>query len=249
MSARETASAKLGFTLIELLVVIAIIALLAGIMFPVFGAARSTARKATCQANLKQLYAAFELYAQDWNGVLPGPGGLYGNNSYWAQEGSGIEKYLRCQQLGSKSSYCCPAYTGEWKETRWSPRTYSMNTFLRDPSDMDNNTILRGLCMVSLMAPSNTILLYEGIPASDENLKYGEGYTYRCGDWETVRGYFPKETKYWQGAHKPWHRDRNNYLMCDGHIMTMAPEKWPAFKGPTCEANNFWYVSKFRDGE
>ncbi|MDD4153709.1 MAG: prepilin-type N-terminal cleavage/methylation domain-containing protein, partial [bacterium] len=46
---------KRGFTLIELLVVIAIIAILAAILFPVFGRAREQARKATCQSNLKQL--------------------------------------------------------------------------------------------------------------------------------------------------------------------------------------------------
>jgi len=45
---------KRGFTLIELLVVIAIIAILASILFPVFGRAREQARKATCQATLNR---------------------------------------------------------------------------------------------------------------------------------------------------------------------------------------------------
>jgi prepilin-type N-terminal cleavage/methylation domain-containing protein len=37
-----------GFTLIELLVVVAIIAILAGIMFPVFAQARDKARQVSC---------------------------------------------------------------------------------------------------------------------------------------------------------------------------------------------------------
>ncbi len=54
-----------GFTLIELLVTIAIIALLASILFPVFGKAREKARQTTCTNNLKQISTALMLYAQD----------------------------------------------------------------------------------------------------------------------------------------------------------------------------------------
>lgn len=58
---------RVGFTLIELLVVIAIIAILAAILFPVFGAAQEKARQAKCQSNLKQLGMAINLYLQDYN--------------------------------------------------------------------------------------------------------------------------------------------------------------------------------------
>lgn len=56
-----------GFTLIELLVVIAIIALLAAILFPVFGSARAKSRQSTCQSNLKQLGIAMNMYTQDFD--------------------------------------------------------------------------------------------------------------------------------------------------------------------------------------
>lgn len=58
---------KRAFTLIELLVVIAIIAILAAILFPVFGRARENARKSACQSNLKQLGLAWMQYAQDYD--------------------------------------------------------------------------------------------------------------------------------------------------------------------------------------
>jgi prepilin-type N-terminal cleavage/methylation domain-containing protein len=60
-----TGSPRRGFTLIELLVVIAIIALLAVMLFPVFGRARESARKTSCMSNLKQLALGLEQYTGD----------------------------------------------------------------------------------------------------------------------------------------------------------------------------------------
>jgi prepilin-type N-terminal cleavage/methylation domain-containing protein/prepilin-type processing-associated H-X9-DG protein len=62
---------KKAFTLIELLVVVAIIALLAAILFPVFGRARESARRSTCQSNLKQMGLAFIQYTQDYDERSP----------------------------------------------------------------------------------------------------------------------------------------------------------------------------------
>jgi len=60
-----------GFTLIELLVVISIIALLIGILLPVLGVARGTARDALCKSNQRQWGIAQATFTTENKGRVP----------------------------------------------------------------------------------------------------------------------------------------------------------------------------------
>ncbi|MDD7986225.1 prepilin-type N-terminal cleavage/methylation domain-containing protein [Lentisphaera marina] len=61
---------KQKFTLIELLVVVAIIGILGSLLLPSLSKARMTSRIAVCKSNLKQVYTAQVLFADDNDGMV-----------------------------------------------------------------------------------------------------------------------------------------------------------------------------------
>ncbi|MGA3181833.1 MAG: prepilin-type N-terminal cleavage/methylation domain-containing protein [Verrucomicrobiota bacterium] len=59
-----------AFTLIELLVVIAVIAILAALLLPALSRAKEASRSIKCRDNLHQLQLCWQMYADDYQGVL-----------------------------------------------------------------------------------------------------------------------------------------------------------------------------------
>ncbi|MEN6355951.1 MAG: prepilin-type N-terminal cleavage/methylation domain-containing protein [Armatimonadota bacterium] len=102
-----------GFTLIELLVVIAVIAVLAAVLLPVFASSKETAKRIDCLANLKQIAAAWQLYADNNNGrVCPSYLVSSGTMSSWdfSSTSSGWKAGLLGPYTKSGALYSCPSY-------------------------------------------------------------------------------------------------------------------------------------------
>jgi general secretion pathway protein G len=69
-----------GFTLIEMMIVVAIIAILVSILVPNFIRARAQAQTAACEANLKEIATALELFETD-NDRYPNSGTVNASNT------------------------------------------------------------------------------------------------------------------------------------------------------------------------
>jgi len=115
-----------GFTLIEMLLVVAIMMILATLLFPAIRNARESGRSTACCSNLRQLYLATMSYSGD--GYTPS------SSTYWYQEGSDLQWYLRrgwitwydCNtypDFGPRSSKPSPDGNYDWQDATASQGT------------------------------------------------------------------------------------------------------------------------------
>lgn len=214
----------MGFTLIELLVTIAIIALLAGILFPVFARARETARSANCQSNLKQFGTACLIYAQDWDDYLPISSTDFKLWDYQLMPyiHYDIANYLTRRDF---SIFHCPSGKDSPSCFGYRRRGYAYNEYIA--VNYKETAVL-----TSIETPSNTVLMTDSVFNSSTN---EEGFTIM----RIVHGPFvgPNYIKFFSYRHF----DRANVLFADGHVKSCVKGSYSATYNNWIPNGTKWY--------
>ena len=222
---------KSGFTLIELLVVIAIIAILAAILFPVFGRARENARRSSCQSNLKQIGLGMAQYTQDYDELLVPPvfykaGDTWFSN--WVRQTYPYVKSIQIYQCPSDSSTTPAAGAQFWANDPNFPTTphisYGANFQLAQNVGGANV----GLHLAALTDPSKTVYATDGgstppaaasaLPATEWPLKPSSWVLDRVLNSFVTTAPAGSDNNFMYAGPVPRHLETCNVLWADGHV-------------------------------
>lgn len=230
---------KSGFTLTELLIVIGIIALLAAIMFPVFGRVRENGRRSACSSNLKQLGLAFSQYVNDNAGRYP----FAGNYQNWAQGAmwvtggeNGVPKDYPMAGPGLAENTAPFNYAGDSDNRSAYPEQGAIYSYVREASvymcpsgeDADKKKLSYSMnCAIGAMGqarikePSDIVLLV------DEGKSLNDGFFWAANDGAAT-DLLTKQ-----------HLGGGNLLFTDGHVKFYPFESFP-LDGTQAGRDNKW---------
>jgi prepilin-type N-terminal cleavage/methylation domain-containing protein/prepilin-type processing-associated H-X9-DG protein len=212
-----------GFTLIELLVVIAIIAILAAILFPVFGRARENARRSSCVSNLKQIGLGVLQYTQDNDEGMP--------RTYNPGFRDVLQPYIKSKQI-----FVCPSANNRklpGTETARPPEAPAGKQYDGNPLSYYVNVITQWGC------GGATYFHGCGAWTSQENVFLNiSAFSYPATTISIVEAQISKRTEYsiintgacvdyssnadclWSG-----HLGTSNFLFMDGHVKSLRPTR------------------------
>jgi prepilin-type N-terminal cleavage/methylation domain-containing protein/prepilin-type processing-associated H-X9-DG protein len=222
-----------GFTLVELLVVVAIISVLAALLLPALGKAKSKAKLTQCISNQRQVSLALFSYADDNEGFLPyttwRAALLY--DRYMPSVQSNLDdtgaRNFRCpedrgQRPSTQDFRNRASYAGNigWKPTTdpdWVPQpTNDQKGLFPAHGEADH------IRVEDAPEPADTIMFFEYWGTTTG---YGNAVQWKNAEWEDVYN----RSRGWSAFDiiTVIHERRCNFSFGDGHAATMAfTETW-----------------------
>ena len=207
-----------GFSLIEILVALGILAILLAILLPTLSRARESARRVSCQSNIRQLAQAWMLYNVDSRGGLCSAddgaynGWVKGGNTENAMRNGALFKYL-----DSATVYRCSS-----NPDRSNLRTYSMNDHLNGHYLDQFRKIPRLRELAEISRASETMLFIEEFDPRGYNVN-------GCA--------LDNKPDAWIDIPATWHYDGLNIAFADGHA-----EQWTWSDPRTAKMTKFHEV-------
>ena len=247
-----------AFTLIELLVVVAIIAILAAILFPVFGRARENARRSSCQSNLKQIGLGLLQYVGDYDEVVP----QSSFNGYYGAAGDPTYKWMDAifPYVKSEQVFVCPSdaslngasldgnpptsvaykyHPGDGsKGSGYEYGSYGANNAYSDGDPAAIAPFAQATKLSSFATPATTVWIGEttstantdggGSAITNDHFRYQFGWENAAAPSVTTLGGVPR-----LGQLIARHLETTNVLYCDGHVKSVKMDALTKKNGPT----------------